>query len=260
MHMRENLTESEHNVYHCKKSLVHVAVKIRFSASFLRCDGVHGEGGGLHHFMLKEWDVQLLQGVQSVLFSLLSSLFIFLQPENFLVGAFITHCKCVTLGQYEYSWLRHGLSCSGDAKLYFLTLIICHFSLQYHNAEDEKMPMMCYHLRSCVPKLVKRSNSKHPPFCKCGKSVFQVWVPTGEEQLYRPQVGFYSTQFLIFLSSSQFWVLGFYSTQFLTFLSSSQLWFWGFYSTKLLIFLSSSQIGQQPDWLCISKVYQTYIF
>ena len=30
------------------------------------------------------------------------------------------------------------------------------FSLQYHSAEDEKMPMMCYHLRSCVPKLVKR--------------------------------------------------------------------------------------------------------
>ena len=30
-------------------------------------------------------------------------------------------------------------------------------SLQYHSADDEKMPMMCYHLRSCVPKLVKRS-------------------------------------------------------------------------------------------------------
>ena len=33
------------------------------------------------------------------------------------------------------------------------------FSLQYHSADDEKMPMMCYHLRSCVPKLVKRSHS-----------------------------------------------------------------------------------------------------
>ena len=27
---------------------------------------------------------------------------------------------------------------------------------QYYSAEDEKKPMMCYHLRSCVPKLVKR--------------------------------------------------------------------------------------------------------
>merc|ERR1719234_1420008 len=33
---------------------------------------------------------------------------------------------------------------------------MCSF-YKYHNAEDEKMPMMCYHLRSCVPKLVKRS-------------------------------------------------------------------------------------------------------
>ena len=28
---------------------------------------------------------------------------------------------------------------------------------QYHNSTDVKNPQMCYHLRSCVPKLVKRS-------------------------------------------------------------------------------------------------------
>ena len=28
---------------------------------------------------------------------------------------------------------------------------------QYHNLTDAKNPQMCYHLRSCVPKLVKRS-------------------------------------------------------------------------------------------------------
>jgi len=33
---------------------------------------------------------------------------------------------------------------------------MCSF-YKYHDAADEKMPMMCYHLRSCVPKLVKRS-------------------------------------------------------------------------------------------------------
>jgi len=33
---------------------------------------------------------------------------------------------------------------------------MCSF-YKYHSAEDEKQPMMCYHLRSCVPKLVKRS-------------------------------------------------------------------------------------------------------
>lgn len=33
---------------------------------------------------------------------------------------------------------------------------MCSF-YKYHPADDEKMPMMCYHLRSCVPKLVKRS-------------------------------------------------------------------------------------------------------
>ena len=42
-------------------------------------------------------------------------------------------------------------------------------SLQYHSAEDEKMPMMCYHLRSCVPKLVKRFHNNlsrsRPLFC-----------------------------------------------------------------------------------------------
>jgi len=33
---------------------------------------------------------------------------------------------------------------------------MCSF-YKYHNSEDDKQPMMCYHLRSCVPKLVKRS-------------------------------------------------------------------------------------------------------
>ena len=33
-----------------------------FPHFFRRCDGVHGEGGGLYHLLLKERDVQLLQG------------------------------------------------------------------------------------------------------------------------------------------------------------------------------------------------------
>ena len=31
------------------------------------------------------------------------------------------------------------------------------YNCKYYNATDEKRQQMCYHLRSCVPKLVKKS-------------------------------------------------------------------------------------------------------
>ena len=65
------------------------------------------------------------------------------------------------------------------------------FSFQYHSADDEKMPMMCYHLRSCVPKLVKRSRINFLSFTYFFyKIFFQVWMPPGKEQLHRSQVSF----------------------------------------------------------------------
>ena len=64
MHMRES-----HRIWapapHCLEgfqcNVWRLPVKICFCILF-RCDGVHGEGGGLHHFVLKERDVQFLQG------------------------------------------------------------------------------------------------------------------------------------------------------------------------------------------------------
>ena len=68
-----------------------IPVKICFCILF-RCDGVHGEGGGLHHFVLKERDVQFLQGPTPNS----RAWFLFLQSTNFLVVAFTIHCKCRT--------------------------------------------------------------------------------------------------------------------------------------------------------------------
>ena len=123
-------------------------------------------------------------------------------------------------GKYEYSrWCFMQYHC----KIVFPHK--CKISLQYHSAEDEKMPMMCYHLRSCVPKLVKRSQLSSTTLITSQlilsfhKSIFQVWVPTGEEQLYWSPVSFLFDQT-----------------------------FWFHISPSL----SSSQSRQQPGWLTLA--------
>ena len=51
------------NLSTCPSVFVLAIFLLRSESAFSsRCDGVHGEGGGLHHLLLQERDVQLLQG------------------------------------------------------------------------------------------------------------------------------------------------------------------------------------------------------